>query len=192
MLIASAATGFAGALFNPAVRAYLAADTGDRRVEALAVFNMFYQAGIFAGPLIGLALMAVDFRVTAGVAAAVFAALTIAQLFALPARRGEAPAEKTSVLDDWRRVMSNQRFLAFSVAMIGSYVLSFQVYLALPLQAEFIAGAQSQTLSRHCSWSPASSPWPGSSASPPGCVPAGDQARVWSPAWPCWPRRSFR
>ncbi|GAD83364.1 putative major facilitator superfamily transporter [Nocardia asteroides NBRC 15531] len=146
VLIASAATGFAGALFNPAVRAYLAADTGERRVEAFAVFNMFYQAGILAGPLVGLALMAVDFRVTAGVAAAVFAALTIAQLFALPARRGEAPAEKTSVLDDWRRVISNRRFLAFSVAMIGSYVLSFQVYLALPLQAEFIAGARSQTL----------------------------------------------
>ncbi len=146
VLIASAATGFAGALFNPAVRAYLAADSGERRVEAFAVFNMFYQAGILAGPLVGLALMAVDFRVTAGVAAAVFAALTIAQLFALPARRGEVPAEKTSVLDDWRRVISNRRFLAFSVAMIGSYVLSFQVYLALPLQAEFIAGARAQTL----------------------------------------------
>ncbi|WP_280500283.1 MDR family MFS transporter [Nocardia farcinica] len=146
VLIASAATGFAGALFNPAVRAYLAADTGERRVEAFAVFNMFYQAGILAGPLVGLALMAVDFRVTAGVAAAVFAVLTIAQLFALPARRGEVATEKTSVLDDWRRVMSNRRFLTFSVAMIGSYVLSFQVYLALPLQAEFIAGARSQTL----------------------------------------------
>ena len=42
MLIASAATGFAGALFNPAVRAYLAADSGDRRVEAFALFNVFY------------------------------------------------------------------------------------------------------------------------------------------------------
>ncbi|MEU4710914.1 MFS transporter [Nocardia salmonicida] len=146
VLIASAATGFAGALFNPAVRAYLAADAGERRVEAFAVFNMFYQAGILAGPLVGLALMAVDFRVTAGVAAIVFAALTIAQLFALPARRGETSTAKTSVLDDWRTVVSNRRFLAFSVAMIGSYVLSFQVYLALPLQAEFIAGAQSQTL----------------------------------------------
>lgn len=146
VLIASAATGFAGALFNPAVRAYLAADAGERRVEAFAVFNMFYQAGILAGPLVGLALMAVDFRVTAGVAAIVFAGLTIAQLFALPARRGETSTAKTSVLDDWRTVVTNRRFLAFSVAMIGSYVLSFQVYLALPLQAEFIAGAQSQIL----------------------------------------------
>lgn len=55
VLIASAATGFAGALFNPAVRAYLAADSQERRVEAFAMFNMFYQAGILAGPLAGLA-----------------------------------------------------------------------------------------------------------------------------------------
>ncbi|MCA2246115.1 MFS transporter, partial [Mycobacterium sp. WUMAC-067] len=65
VLIAAAATGFAGALFNPAVRAYLAADAGDRRVDAFAMFNIFYQAGILLGPLVGLTLMALDFRVTA-------------------------------------------------------------------------------------------------------------------------------
>ncbi|WP_433722150.1 MFS transporter [Nocardia sp. CA-129566] len=146
LLIASAATGFAGALFNPAVRAYLAADTGERRVEAFAVFNIFYQAGILAGPLVGLALMAVDFRVTAGTAALAFAALTVAQLCALPTRPAELAEEKSSVLDDWRAVVANRRFLAFAVAMIGSYVLSFQVYLALPLQAEFIAGARAHLL----------------------------------------------
>ncbi|WP_063050792.1 MDR family MFS transporter [Nocardia arthritidis] len=146
LLIASAATGFAGALFNPAVRAYLAADTGDRRVEAFAVFNIFYQAGILAGPLVGLALMALDFRVTAAVAAVVFAILTVAQLFALPTRRAEPTAEQASVLDDWRTVVANRRFVWFAVTMIGSYVLSFQVYLALPLQAEFVAGARAQAL----------------------------------------------
>lgn len=135
MLIASAATGFAGALFNPAVRAYVAADAGERRIEAFALFNVFYQAGILAGPLVGLALMFVDFRMTAAAAAIVFAALTLAQLFALPQRIAAAPATKTSVLQDWRSVASNRSFLLFAAAMIGSYVLSFQVYLALPLHA---------------------------------------------------------
>lgn len=37
-------------MFNPAVRAYLAIDSGERRVEAFALFNVFYQAGILAGP----------------------------------------------------------------------------------------------------------------------------------------------
>ncbi|MFC9894572.1 MFS transporter [Nocardia sp. NPDC127579] len=146
LLIASAATGFAGALFNPAVRAYLAAEAGERRVEAFAVFNVFYQAGILAGPLVGLALMAVDFRVTAATAAVVFAVLTVAQVLALPARRASGRGDSGSVLDDWREIAANRRFLAFAAAMIGSYVLSFQVYLALPLHAEYLAGDRAQTL----------------------------------------------
>jgi len=145
VLIASAATGFAGALFNPAVRAYLAADAGARRVEAFAMFNIFYQAGILLGPLTGLALIAFDFRMTALGAAVVFAVLTAAQLLALPQHSAESPAEKASVLQDWRTVIANRHFLLFACAMIGCYVLSFQVYLALPLQASFLT-PQSESL----------------------------------------------
>ncbi|KUI47946.1 MFS transporter [Mycobacterium sp. GA-1199] len=136
VLIASAATGFAGALFNPAVRAYLAADVGRRRVEAFALFNVFYQGGILAGPLVGLALLMLDFRIAAAAAAAVFALLTIAQLFALPQHNATQPLKESSILDDWRTVVANRSFVLFAAAMIGSYVLSFQVYLALPLQAK--------------------------------------------------------
>jgi MFS family permease len=131
LVIASAATGFAGALFNPAVRAYVAADAGERRVEAFALFNVFYQTGILVGPLIGLALTAVDFRLTCLVAAGVFLVLTVLQWRALPARSGSAGSG--SVLADWRLVFANRGFVLFALAMTGSYVLSFQVYLALPL-----------------------------------------------------------
>lgn len=144
LLLASAATGFAGALFNPAVRAYLAFDAGTRRVQAFALFNVFYQAGIVAGPLLGLLLMAFDFRITAAVASAVFAILTIAQLFALPQHRESADA-KTTVFEDWRAVTANKSFLLFATAMVGCYVMSFQVYLALPLHAKVIA-PQSETM----------------------------------------------
>ncbi|MEV8192203.1 MFS transporter [Rhodococcus pyridinivorans] len=147
ILIASVATGFAGALFNPAVRAYLAADAGARRVEAFAVFNVFYQAGILLGPLVGLALTTLDFRVTALAAAAVFAVLTVVQIWALPAHRAAPVTGKTSVLEDWRVIAANRPFVLFAVAMIGSYVLSFQVYLALPLQAaRIVGGARSDTV----------------------------------------------
>ncbi|GAA2777790.1 MFS transporter [Mycolicibacterium pallens] len=146
-LVASAATGFAGALFNPAVRAYVATDSQQRRVEAFAVFNVFYQGGILLGPLAGLALMVVDFRVAAAVAAAVFALLTIAQLFALPPQRGDARAvQSTSIVDDWKIVTANRPFLWFAVTMIGSYVLSFQVYLALPLHAALVAPEHQSSL----------------------------------------------
>lgn len=139
LLIASAATGFAGALFNPAVRAYLAADSGPHRVQAFAMFNVFYQGGILAGPLVGLGLMAFDFRVAAAVAALVFFVLTVAQMFALPQHTADPGSETTSILHDWRVVVSNRSFRRFAAVMIGSYVLSFQIYLALPLQAAMLA-----------------------------------------------------
>jgi MFS family permease len=142
LVVASAATGFAGALFNPAVRAYLANDAGERRVEAFALFSVFYQAGILLGPLIGLALTGVAFSLTCGVAAAVFALLTVLQIRALPQRSGAADTARESMLSTWRTVASNRPFVLFSVAMIGSYVLSFQVYLALPLQARVIMSSE--------------------------------------------------
>ncbi|MBL1099793.1 MFS transporter [Streptomyces coffeae] len=148
LIAASAATGFAGALFNPAVRAYLAAEAGERRVDAFATFNVYYQAGMLLGPVVGLALLAADFRVVCTVAAAVFAALSVLQARALPARHGTGPHPTAaggtgglSVWGQWRQVISNRPFLLFSAAMTGSYVLTFQVYLALPLAADAALGA---------------------------------------------------
>ncbi|MFK0237394.1 MFS transporter [Streptomyces vinaceus] len=144
LIVASALTGLAGALFNPAVRAYLAAEAGpERRVEAFAAFNVFYQAGILVGPLAGLALLAWDFRLVCLVAAGIFGALALLQARALP---GRPPADRSAepgwraVLRDWRSIAANRPFLLFAVALSGSYVLAFQVYLALPLRARELFG----------------------------------------------------
>jgi MFS family permease len=143
LVVASAATGFAGALFNPAVRAYLATEAGERRVEAFALFNVFYQAGILLGPLVGLLLTGIAFQLTCLVAALVFAVLSVLQVRSLPARRTpKDPAEPRggSLVGDWRTVAANRSFVLFSAAMVGSYVLAFQVYLALPLEARRVMG----------------------------------------------------
>ncbi|MFE4060556.1 MFS transporter [Streptomyces sp. NPDC059096] len=141
LIVASAATGFAGALFNPAVRAYLAAEAGDRRVAAFATFNVYYQAGMVLGPPVGLLLLAADFRLVCTTAAVIFAALTVLQWRALPSRGGGKGADGgAGPAAAWRTVLANRPFLLFSVAMIGSYVLTFQVYLALPLAASDALG----------------------------------------------------
>ncbi|UQA92454.1 MFS transporter [Streptomyces halobius] len=142
LVAASAATGLAGALFNPAVRAYLAVDAGERRLAAFALFNVFYQAGILLGPLVGLVLTGVGFRLTCLVAAGIFALLSVVQIRALPARGGSRARGDAgeNVLSQWRRILANRPFLFFSGAMIGSYVLSFQVYLALPLEVRRLGG----------------------------------------------------
>ncbi|GCD34203.1 putative ABC transporter, permease protein [Streptomyces chrestomyceticus JCM 4735] len=130
LLAASILSGLAGALFNPAVRAYLAAEAGDRKAEAFALFNIFATTGALVGPLIGSALLLVDFRASALTAAAIFALLTAAQAVVLPAR--EVPASKGSVLSDWREVLANRAFLAFSLAMVGMFTMENQLYLLLP------------------------------------------------------------
>ncbi|GHH71769.1 putative ABC transporter, permease protein [Kitasatospora indigofera] len=138
LLAASVLSGLAGALFNPAVRTYLAQESGERRAEAFALFNVFAAAGALLGPVLGTLLLLADFRLAALTAAGIFALLTVAQAVALPAR--PAPAPTTRVLGDWREVLADRRFLAFALAMVGLYALETQLYLLLPAAARRATG----------------------------------------------------
>ncbi|MET9611762.1 MFS transporter [Kitasatospora indigofera] len=130
LVAASALSGLAGALFNPAVRAYLAQEAGARKAEAFALFNVFATTGSLLGPLLGTVLLLVDFRAVALTAAAIFALLTVAQALALPAR--PVPPSAAGLLGDWREVVADRHFLAFALAMVGMYTLENQLYLLLP------------------------------------------------------------
>ncbi|TWG08515.1 MFS transporter [Saccharopolyspora dendranthemae] len=139
LLGASVLSGLAGALFNPAVRAYLAQEAGDRRAEAFSLFNVFANTGMLLGPLLGSALLLVNFRLSAVVAAVIFALLTVAQVLVLPPHRVER--SENSVLTDWRGVLSDRRFLAFTAALTGMFALQNQLYLVLPVHAERFTGS---------------------------------------------------
>jgi MFS family permease len=130
LLAASVLSGLAGALFNPAVRTYIAQEADGRKAEAFALFNVFATTGALIGPLLGSALLLVDFRASALTAAGIFAVLTIAQAVVLPAR--EVEPSGSTVLGDWREVLGNRAFLAFALAMVGMFTLENQLYLLLP------------------------------------------------------------
>ncbi|GAB7029052.1 MFS transporter [Streptomyces sp. NPDC021749] len=138
LLAASVLSGLAGALFNPAVRAYLALAAGERKAEAFALFNVFATTGALIGPLLGSALLLVDFRVSALTAAGIFAVLTVAQAAVLPARE-VAPAQN-GLLTDWREAIGNRGFMAFSLAMVGMFTMENQLYLLLPDGARHATG----------------------------------------------------
>ncbi|QES47770.1 MFS transporter [Streptomyces venezuelae] len=138
LIAASVLSGLAGALFNPAVRTYVAQESGDRKAEAFALFNVFATAGALIGPLLGGLLLFGGFRVAALTAAGVFALLTLAQAVVLPARA--VPRPTGSVLGDWREVAGNRRFVAFSLAMVGMYGMESQLYLLLPHAARQATG----------------------------------------------------
>ena len=124
------------------MRAYFAEEAGDRKVEAFALFNVFYQTGILVGPLVGLVFLGVSFRSVCMVAALLFLALLALQARALPSRSGDCGPPGQTMLADWRQAVANRPFLLFSLAMIGSYVLNFQVYLGLPIEVRRATGGE--------------------------------------------------
>ena len=140
LIAGSIISGFAGALFNPAVRVYVAAAAGERRSEAFALFNVFAQAGALLGPIIGTSLLVFDFRVIAVTAALPFLVLTIAQLFALPPQDIEKSQDK--ILTDLGFVMTHRQFLLFTLALVGLYTLESQMYLTFPVLLKEATGLE--------------------------------------------------
>lgn len=139
VLAAAVLTGFAGALFNPAVRAFIARDSGERSAQAFALFNVFGNAGAAIGPVIGTVLVSAGFRMTAVVAAAIFAVLAVVQWRLLPAR--PVPRHATGVTADFATVFTDRRFLAFTFALMPMFALQSQIYFLFTLQAQDSAGA---------------------------------------------------
>ncbi|MFG3138779.1 MFS transporter [Streptomyces sp. NPDC048211] len=130
LLAASVLSGMAGALFNPAVRAHLAQEAGERKAEAFALFNVFATTGALVGPLLGSVLLLADFRAAALTAAGIFAVLTVAQALVLPP--GRVARTTNGVFADWREVAANRPFMAFACAMVSMVALESQLYLLLP------------------------------------------------------------
>ncbi|MBD0421622.1 MFS transporter [Streptomyces sp. TRM S81-3] len=135
---ASVLSGLAGALFYPAVRSYLAQQARDRQAEAFSLLNVCATAGGMIGLLLGSVFCLIDFRVCALSAAAVFAVLTVAQLFSLPVHQVR-PTGKT-VLLDWREALRHRGFLAFALTMMGMAALENQLYLLFTMGVRRASG----------------------------------------------------
>lgn len=134
-------TGFAAALFSPAVEAALAraasddADTSSTsRLDAFALFNAFGQIGAFTGPLVGALLLDVNFATVAVAGAAVFVVIGLAHLRWLPDERPSAIDR--AVLRGFTTIMGNRAFLCFSAVMAVQLIAYNQLYLLLPLELD--------------------------------------------------------
>src|SRR6185503_16295799 len=73
MAVGAILTGLGGALLTPAIKAYLAHVAGPRRTEAFALLDVTIHGGSLLGPLVGVMLLGVDFRLVCNGAAAMFA-----------------------------------------------------------------------------------------------------------------------
>lgn len=141
VLLAAVATGFAAALFSPAVEAELAreaglveASGGAPRTRAFAQFGVGGEVGALAGPVVGSLLLLVGFQSACLVAAALFVVVMLAHARLLPA---VAPAHGDEpVLAAWPQILGNRPFVVFAVGFAGSLVAYTQLYLLLPVQVD--------------------------------------------------------
>ena len=145
VLVAAFLSGLGGSLFAPAVRAYLASESGSRRVEAFALFQVCEQLGACLGPLLGITLLHVSFRWVCVLASVIFLVLTILQLLYLPQREKLETTTPRPVLQEWREVLANRSFVVFAVGMGAYLTLYTQLYLSLPLEVRRLTGADSGT-----------------------------------------------
>lgn len=138
VLLGTVLIGFAAALFSPAVESALASygcalqENGTiTRTELFGLFAVFGEIGTVTGPLIGAALLTVDFTLTCSVAAVVFTLILFAHARWLPHSVGNAGQP---LLHGWKHILRNRTFLVFAAAY-SAYLLSYnQLYLALPVE----------------------------------------------------------
>ncbi len=141
LLLAAFLTGFAGALFTPCAQASLAAQCPDlsQRRYAFTLHNVASEAGMLLGPLIGLALLNVDFRLTGCVAGALFLLFGALQWRLLPPDQG-APKPSSQLASgtahasarSWLAQLADPSLLRF-VGFCATYQVMFhQLYLAVP------------------------------------------------------------
>lgn len=138
--------GIAAALFSPAVESALAEQGTEleqlgviTRTELFGLFAVFGEIGAVTGPLLGAALLDVDFGLTCAVAGVVFVVILVAHARKLPP---STPEEGRPFLAGWADIARNRTFLVFAAAY-SAYLLSYnQLYLALPVELGRV-GAQS-------------------------------------------------
>jgi MFS family permease len=145
VLVAALLTGLGGALFAPAVRAYLASESGERRVEAFALCQICEGVGACLGPVLGVVLFQISFRWVCVMASVLFLVLTILQLYYLPPREAVETSTPRPVSSEWHEVLGNRTFMVFVVGMAAYLTLYSQSYLSLPLEVRRLTGDDAGT-----------------------------------------------
>ena len=141
VLIGACLTGFAGALFSPAISslaAKIGAADGQGRARFFARMAVWAEMGAVVGPLAGALLLGIGFKAMALGGAAVFLAAFIVLYLYLP--RGED--KKSGHADNrWWHVFRDRLFIAFTIAHSGFLFSYNQLYFALPVEISRSGGS---------------------------------------------------
>ena len=128
-----------GALFeSPRAAAIAALTRPEERQRFYSLAGVLSGVGMALGPLIGAALLRVDFTVVALVGAGFFTANLIQTLLMLPPVR--VAAEPGRFGAGLGRVLRDRPFVVFVLLMMGYWFMWVQLSISLPLEAEQLSG----------------------------------------------------
>jgi len=156
LLLGACLAGFAGALFTPCSQAYLALEYPDQkqRHNVFSLQNLLSEAGMLLGPLVGLALLGINFTLIGFTSGGFFLLLLLLQWAYLPSHspsnqppHAHTNSEKNKesinthpVLKQWWSMLKHTTFMRFALFASIYQLLFHQLYLAIPTSATIETG----------------------------------------------------
>ncbi|MDV6373585.1 MFS transporter [Deinococcus arenicola] len=140
LLAAALLAGIGGGLFDAPKNAAITAVTRpEHRTQIFSLTSISGNLGMVTGPLIGAALLALGFQVAALASACVYLLAAAVMAVTLPhVRPPKRP--RGSGMAGLRAAAANAPFRRFTLVLIGYFLLSTQINVAITLKAIALAG----------------------------------------------------
>ncbi|ABU56865.1 MFS transporter [Roseiflexus castenholzii] len=139
LMISAILAALGGALFDsPSSAAMVALTRPEERNRYFAVLGIVRGLGMSLGPLVGAALLRVDFAFVALAAGGCFFVASGITFLLLPPVR--VAAERSELLAGILMALRDRRFMAFNVLLMGYWFMWVQLTISLPLAARALAG----------------------------------------------------
>lgn len=139
LFLAAVISGLGGAMFNPASSGIISCLTlPEYRLKVVSVQKLINNVGIVLSAGLGSLLIRFNFALLSLVCGSIYLVLAIVSYFFL--EKVETQPKKLSYKNMSHIVLTDQRFLSYTLTSTGLWYLYMQLYLTVPLQAYAITG----------------------------------------------------
>lgn len=139
LLLSTVLAALGGALFDSPSSAAIAALTHvEERGRFYSIQGVVGGLGMTLGPLLGALLLHINFSIVAFVAASFFVLAFFVALLLLPPVR--VSTGDGGLLDGIKLALHDQRFVLYTIIMMGYWFMWVQITISMPLMARAISG----------------------------------------------------
>lgn len=139
LTLASIITGIGGAFFSPAIRAAINdfSTTDEEKRSNFSVLNIIENLSMMLGPLVGLALMEYNFMLLCIVVGSMYVLSAVFVKIFIDSQKKRV-VEKKILASSFGHIIKDISFIKIVVLNISFFYAVQQIYLLLPLTAQYI------------------------------------------------------